>query len=50
MIFGIWLTGIGLLLLYVLGFRRFVFSEQDEAEYEAILAESTKRSAIPGDS
>lgn len=40
MLFGIWGTGATLCLLYVLGFRRFIFSKEDEAAYEELLAAS----------
>ena len=38
MLFGIWGTGATLCLLYVAGFRRFIFSEEDEAAFEDLLA------------
>ncbi len=48
MLFGVWATGASLCLLYVAGFRRFIFSAEDEAAYEALLAEALKPS-IPDD-
>ena len=40
MLFAVWLTGALLCLIYVVGFRRFIFTAQDEAAYEALRAEA----------
>lgn len=37
MVYGIWGSGLGLLLIYVLGFRRFIFTSADEAAYQELL-------------
>jgi hypothetical protein len=37
MVFGVWICGFFLMLIYVVGFRRFIFSEEDEAKYEQLL-------------
>lgn len=50
MLFGIWGTGATLCLLYVAGFRRFIFSEEDEAAYEELLAASLTPEIPEGDS
>lgn len=39
MIYGTWLSGLALVALYVLGFNRFIFTEEDEAEYLALVDE-----------
>ena len=39
MIYGTWLSGLLLVMLYVLGFNRFVFTDEDEAEYLALVSE-----------
>jgi len=38
MLFGVWFSGTLFCIVYVLGFRRFVFSAEDEAAYEALRA------------
>ena len=40
MLFAVWLTGALLCVVYVVGFRRFIFTEEDEAAYEALRAEA----------
>ena len=40
MLFGVYTGGSLLCVLYVAGFRRFIFSEADEAAYEALRAEA----------
>jgi hypothetical protein len=43
MLFGVWSSGALFCLIYIIGFRRFVFTAEDEAAYEALRA----RSATP---
>jgi len=43
MLFGVWSSGALFCLIYIIGFRRFVFTPEDEAAYEALRA----RSATP---
>lgn len=40
MIYGIWLSGLGLLSIYVLGFRRYILTVEDELQFEALLNET----------
>lgn len=35
--YGIWASGLALLLLYVLGFRKFIYTHEDEAEFERLV-------------
>jgi len=37
--YGTWLGAIPLVVIYSLGFRHFVFTEEDEAEFNALLKE-----------
>jgi len=37
MVFGLWLAGIIYVIGYVVGFRRFVFTQEDEEAYEELL-------------
>ena len=37
--YGTWLGAIPLVLIYTLGFRQFIFTEEDEAEFNALLKE-----------
>lgn len=39
MIYGTWLSGLLLVAFYILGFRRFIFTDEDEAEYLALVSE-----------
>ncbi|NWG47283.1 MAG: hypothetical protein HXY25_12160 [Alphaproteobacteria bacterium] len=39
MIYGVWSSALILVGLYVFGFRRFVLTREDEARFEALLAE-----------
>jgi hypothetical protein len=39
-VYGTWLCAIPLIILYSVGFRHFVFSEEDEAKFQALLEES----------
>ena len=36
-VFGTWLGAIPLILLYSLGFRKFIFTDEDEQKYEELL-------------
>ena len=38
MLFGVWCAGMVLAAVYIFGFRRYVFTAADEAEYEALRA------------
>ena len=42
MMFGIWLSGALLAVLYVVGFRRFVFSAEDEAAFDLLEAQANQ--------
>ena len=42
MMFGIWLSGALLAVIYVVGFRRFVFTVEDEAAYDLLEAEALR--------
>jgi hypothetical protein len=37
-VLGLWLSGFVFVLLYAIGFRSFIFSHDDEARYEALIA------------
>jgi hypothetical protein len=39
MIFGVWGCGFFLMVIYVAGFREFIFTKDDEAKYEQLLHE-----------
>ncbi len=41
-VYAIWLGGLSLVALYVVGFRRFIWSEEDEAQFQQ-LVESHKQ-------
>ncbi len=49
MLFGVWLAGALLCFIYVIGFRRFVLTEEDEAAYEALRAEAAVPRVPPPD-
>lgn len=38
-VFGTWLAAIPLVLIYTLGFRKFIFTHEDERKYEQLLSE-----------
>ncbi len=38
--YGVWLGGIPLVLIYTLGFRQFIYTDEDQAEFEKLVAES----------
>lgn len=38
-VFGTWLAAIPLVLIYTLGFRKFIFTHEDERRYEQLLSE-----------
>ena len=40
MLYGVWISGMVLAGIYVFGFRRYIFSFEDEAEYEALRAQA----------
>lgn len=37
--YGIWTSGLALLVLYIAGFRKFIYTHQDEAEFERLVRE-----------
>ena len=39
-IYGIWLSSVPLIFLYSIGFRRYVFSDSDEQEFDTLLKKS----------
>jgi len=38
--YGVWLGGIPLVFIYTLGFRQFIYTDEDQAEFERLVAES----------
>ncbi len=42
-VYGTWLGAIPLILLYSLGFRRFIFTEEDEEKFDQLLADIAKK-------
>ncbi len=38
--YGVWLGGIPLVLIYTLGFSQFIYTDEDQAEFEKLVAES----------
>jgi hypothetical protein len=38
--YGVWLGGIPLVFIYTLGFRQFIYTDKDQAEFERLVAES----------
>ena len=47
MMFGIWLSGALLAVIYVVGFRRFVFTAEDEAAYDLLETQAQQQRALP---
>lgn len=43
-VYGTWLAAIPLILLYSIGFRKFVFTDEDERKYEQLLADIAVKS------
>jgi hypothetical protein len=37
--YGTWLGAIGLVLIYILGFNKYIYTDQDEAAFQALIAE-----------
>lgn len=37
--YGIWASGLALLVLYVVGFRKFIYTHEDEAEFDRLVRE-----------
>ena len=37
--YGTWLSAIPLIIIYTLGFRHFIYTEEDEEQFEALLKE-----------
>jgi hypothetical protein len=50
MLYGVWVSGMVLAGIYVFGFRRYIFSLEDEAEYEALRAQAAVPRKPPEDS
>jgi hypothetical protein len=48
MVFGVWTCGFFLMLIYVVGFRKFIFSKEDEAKYEQLLEDVKQGKLDPG--
>ena len=42
-VYAVWLAGLGLVALYVLGFKRYVWSDQDQQTFDALIESSTSR-------
>lgn len=42
-VYGTWLGAIPLIALYSLGFRKYIFTEEDEARYEQLLKEIAEK-------
>lgn len=42
-VYAIWIAGMALVVLYVAGFRRYIWSHEDEAAFEALVAESKNK-------
>jgi len=43
LVYSIWLAGLGLVALYVLGFKRYVWSDDDQRAFE-VLVKQTRNS------
>ena len=43
-VYGTWLGAIPLIILYTVGFRKFIFTEEDEEKYEKLLENIAKKS------
>ena len=43
-VYGTWLGAIPLIILYTVGFRKFIFTKEDERKYEQLLADIAARS------
>jgi len=41
--YGTWLGAIPLILIYVVGFNKFIYTDEDEAKFKALLAEKSER-------
>ena len=41
-VYGTWLGGIPLILLYTLGFRKFIYTEEDQKKFEKLLKDHNK--------
>lgn len=37
--YGIWASGLALLVLYLVGFRKFIYTHEDEAEFDRLVRE-----------
>jgi len=42
-VYAVWLAGLGLVALYVLGFKRYVWSDKDQQAFDALVESSTSR-------
>ena len=45
-VYGVWLGSAPLIILYVAGFRQFIYTEEDEASFNQLLAETTAANQI----
>jgi hypothetical protein len=43
-VYGTWLGAIPLIILYTVGFRKFIFTDEDEQKYEKLLENIAKKS------
>jgi hypothetical protein len=43
-VYGTWLGAIPLIILHTVGFRKFIFTEEDEQKYEKLLENIAKKS------
>lgn len=43
-VYGTWLGAIPLIILYSVGFRKFIFTEEDEIKYEELLEKHARKS------
>ena len=41
--YGTWLSAIPLILIYSLGFKKFIYTEEDERKFKKLLAEKTQQ-------
>ncbi len=44
-VYGVWAGALPLMFIYVIGFRQFIYTEEDEAEYEQLLIEIQRENA-----
>ena len=44
-VYGVWAGALPSMFIYVIGFRQFIYTEEDEAEYEQLLIEIQRENA-----